>query len=106
MLLKNEDGNNCVIRKRNGNVFVYGMVIDMKDIIDSSYNPITQNDLVNPANKDVKCADAENIKVNIYRDDDYVYYYSVLKNDFACLKNIGGDYESVISNLPEGYSCS
>ena len=37
------------------------MVIDMKDIIDSSYTPITQNDLVNPANKDVKCANADDM---------------------------------------------
>ena len=105
-LLKEEDGNNCVIKKRNGNVSVYRMVIDMKDIIDSSYTPITQNDLVNPANKDVKCANADDITVSIYRDDDYVYYYSVSKSDFNCLKNIGGDYKTVISNLPEGYSCS
>lgn len=105
-LLKDNRGIDCVIKKRTGNVSVYGKSIKLKDIIDSSYSTITQNDLINPADKDVKCAKAEDIIVNIYRDSDYVYYYSVDKNDFACLKNIGGDYETVISNLPEGYTCS
>ena len=105
-ILKDINGDDCIVRKKYGNISVYGKSIKLKDIIDSSYSTITQNDLINPANKDVICANAEDITVNIYRDSDYVYYYSVDKNDFACLKNIGGDYESVISNLPEGYSCS
>jgi hypothetical protein len=46
------------------------------------------------------------IVVTVYRDSDYVYYYSVNKADFNCLKNIGGEYKSVISNLPEGFACS
>ena len=74
-------------------------------VIDSEYRPIDQKDLINPADKNVACSNALNIEITIYRDDDYVYYYKVDKNEFGCLKNIGGEYSEIISNLPEGFSC-
>lgn len=91
------------VSKIHGEVTVYKTVISFQKVIDSKYKPITQNDLVNPANNDVLCENASNILVHIYRDDDYVYYYSINKEDFNCL-NVGGS-DLVISNLPEGYVC-
>ena len=109
------DDKVCEISKKNGIVSVYianidGRNITFADIIDSKYKPLSESDLVNPANKDVKCnVDAI---VNIYRDDDYVYYYSIDKNEFNCLLNIPDDdsvnlipgtfYKEtrLISNLP------
>lgn len=79
---------------------VYKVSTTFDNIIDSQYKPITQDDLVNPANKDVACANASNIAINIYRDEDYVYYYSVDKSEFDCLTKSG-----VISSLPEGFVC-
>ena len=66
------------------------------DVINSEYHPITQSDLVNPANKEKKCKDASEININIYIDEDYVYYYSVNKKDFGCLMT-----DELITNLPE-----
>ena len=105
-----------VLEKTHGDVKVYkGVYVDKNtgvtrktnflDVINSEYHPITQDDLVNPANKNENCVDADNIEINIYRDDDFVYYYSVNKNEFGCLSNIGGEYKEVISNLPEGFVC-
>ena len=69
--------------------------ITFDDVINSTYKPMTVSDLVNPNNEDVTC----NVyaKVSVYRDEDYVYYYKIEKDDFDCLKSSG-----VISNLPEG----
>lgn len=93
------------LNKKHGNVNVYKVVTNFVAVINSDYHPITQADLVNPANKDNTCNNASNISINIYRDDDYVYYYSVDKSEFGCLVNTSGEYSSVISNLPEGFSC-
>ena len=104
------------LEKSHGNVKIYkGVYIDKDtgstrdtnflDVISSEYHPITQKDLVNPADKEKKCANAENIKITIYRDEDFVYYYSVDKSEFDCLYNLDGEYKSIISNLPEGFSC-
>ena len=82
-------------------------VITFDDVINSSYKPISISDFVNPANKDVvgKYNCKTSAKIKVYRDEDYVYYYSINKSELGCLNNIGGDYDTVISNLPEGYSC-
>ena len=94
-------------------VFKYnkgGTVITFKDVIDSAYKPLAMSEFVNPANEDVTCN--VNAVIDVYRDEDYVYYYSIDKNSLVCLKNIGDidgngtiDYSNVITNLPEGYSC-
>ena len=77
------------------------------DIINSSYHPISERDFVNPGNEDIVCN--KNAAITIYRDDDYIYYYSINKSSLNCLKNIGNIdgkvYSTVISNLPEGFSC-
>ena len=91
---------NTLNKSYNSNVKVYKVVTNFNAVITSEFKPITQKDLVNPANKDVLCNNASDIDVTIYRDEDYVYYYSVAKSEFGCLKGTG-----VISNLPEGFIC-
>lgn len=93
------------LNKSHGDVSVYKAITDFSAVINSDYHPITQNDLVNPADEDTNCTDAEDIEISIYRDGDYVYYYKVLKSEFGCLLNASGEYSSLISNLPEGFDC-
>lgn len=93
------------LNKTHGSVKVYKVVTDFSNVINSEYHPITQSDLVNPAKREVSCNDASLIEINIYRDDDYVYYYKINKSEFGCLLNTSGDYSSVISDLPEGFDC-
>ena len=95
--------NACYIDKTYGRVRIYKTSITFNDVINSSMKPITKNDLVNPYNKDVECKTSA--RINIYRDADYVYYYSIDKSQFGCLKNTGGEYSSSIDNLPDGYAC-
>ena len=84
-----------------------GSKVKFSDIINSSYKPISLSDFVNPANKglDGKYECNINAEINVYRDDDFVYYYSIDKSGLGCLNNIGNGYDMVISNLPEGFSC-
>lgn len=68
--------------------------ITFEDITNSKYKPLTEKDMINPANN-VKC----NIKaeIHIYADSDFAYYYKFTGSDLTCLsKNTG-----VISNLPD-----
>lgn len=88
-----------VLNKTHGDVNIYKVITNFQAVIDSEFKPITQKDLINPSNKK-KCNSASNIPITIYRDSDYVYYYSVDKNDFGCLTKSGN-----ITNLPEGFSC-
>ena len=124
-MLTDESGRECYLNKTHGNVKIYEGIYKDKntgdtrdtnflDVINSEYHPITQKDLVNPADKDLKCKDADEIEITIYRDSDYVYYYSVNKSEFGCLKNNGEielkdgskvKYPTVITNLPEGIVC-
>ena len=69
--------------------------ITFRDITNSKYKPLTEKDMINPANKDKECnIDAE---IHIYADSDFAYYYKFTGSDLTCLsKNTG-----VISNLPE-----
>lgn len=72
--------------------------ITFKDIINSKYKPLTEADMINPANKDEKCN--INAEVHIYADSDFAYYYKFIGSELECLskdKNKGA-----ISNLPEG----
>lgn len=97
------------LNKSFGDRKVYKKVITFNDVIYSEYKPIATSDFVNPANEDVQCN--VNASLTIYRDEDYVYYYSVSKSSFGCLKNVSADeetgveYKSIISNLPEGFVC-
>ena len=91
---------NTLKKSYNPNVKVYKVNTNFSDVITSEFKPITQNDLINPANKDVSCNSASSIGITVYRDEDYVYYYSVDKSSFGCLKGTG-----IITNLPEGFVC-
>lgn len=84
----------CTLNKTHGKSKVYKSSdnITLNNIINSEFHPITQDDLVNPVNSS-KCD--KNTVVNIYRDEDYVYYYEI-DGDMGCLVNTKS-----ISILPE-----
>ena len=84
----------CTLNKTHGKSKVYKSSdnITLNNIINSEFHPITQDDLVNPVNSS-KCD--KNTIVNIYRDEDYVYYYEI-DGDMGCLVNTNS-----ISILPE-----
>lgn len=89
----------CTIEKSihpNGvGVGIYKVnTIKFKNITNSKYKPLTEKDMINPANK-VKCN--INAEIHIYADSDFAYYYKFTGSDLKCLsKNTG-----VISNLPD-----
>ena len=89
----------CTIDKthRKGvNIYRSTDSLTFDDVINSTYQPIAESDMHNPANKG-----KDNYLCNtdgtlyIYRDDDYVYYYKIDKSTFGCLNK-----EGVIKNLP------
>lgn len=84
----------CTLNKTHGKSKVYKSNdnITLNSVINSEFHPISENDLVNPVNSN-KCD--KNTVVNIYRDDDYVYYYEI-DSDMGCLINTNS-----ISILPE-----
>lgn len=84
----------CTLNKTHGKSKVYKSSdnITLSDVINSEFHPISEDDLVNPVNSS-KCN--KNTVVNIYRDDDYVYYYEI-DGDMGCLINTNS-----ISILPE-----
>ena len=95
-------GSRCDVdlNKSNGKtVNVYNVEINFNDVINSQYKPLTSKDFVNPANKKVECLDTA--PVTIYRDDDYVYYYSFERSSLGCLTNEDG----MVTNLPQGFDC-
>lgn len=90
----------CTIEKSihpNGvGVGIYKVnTITFRNITNSKYKPLTEKDMINPANKGKECnIDAE---IHIYADSDFAYYYKFTGSELGCLsKNTG-----VISNLPE-----
>ena len=89
----------CVVNKSYGNRKVYKKEVNFEDVIEKG--TLMQSELINPANEEVPCANAENIKVTIYKDEDFVYYYSVDVNSFVCLT----ENTTKINNLPEGFGC-
>ena len=104
---KNLNFSNVCTKKLNksfGDRNVYSKTITFNNIINSSYKPIKEDEFINPADENAICN--KNAVITIYRDEDYVYYYSVNKSSFTCLKNSG-----VITNLPvlengESYKCN
>ena len=95
----------CTIEKSihpNGvGVGIYKVnTIKFKNITNSKYKPLTEKDMINPANKVKECnIDAE---IHIYADSDFAYYYKFTGSELGCLsKNTG-----VISNLPKGCNLS
>ena len=89
------DSSICTVNKSHGSVKVYKNKnnITINDVINSEFNPLSEDDLVNPADSS-KCD--KNTSVNIYVDEDYVYYYEINSN-MGCLKK-----NNIISNLPSG----
>ena len=91
---------NYCLDKTTELVKLYVSTIYFSNVITSEFSPITQDDLVNPAldknDPNYECNEAETIEVNIYKDDDYVYYYGIDKSEFGCLTG-----EGMITNLPE-----
>ena len=86
----------CTIDKsHNTGIKIYkaSEQLTLNSIINSSYVPLVDSDIINPANEKVTCN--KEAAVEIYRDEDYVYYYKMNKNDLACLKE-----EGYITNLP------
>ena len=88
----------CTIKKsiHPNEVGIYEVeTITFRNITNSKYKPLTEKDMINPANKDKECnIDAE---IHIYADSDFAYYYKFTGSDLKCLsKNTG-----VISNLPD-----
>ena len=98
-LFRNTTKCSDTLNKTHGIVEVYKVTTNFQAVIDSEFHPISQNDLINPSNKE-KCKNAIQIPIAIYRDSDYVYYYSVDRSSFGCLTSSGN-----ITNLPEGFSC-
>ncbi len=93
---------NGINKSHNANVKVYKTTVTFNDVINSTYKPITAKEMHNPANKGVdgKYNCKTNVSVNIYRDEDFIYYYAVDKSGFGCLNSTG-----TITNLPTGYGC-
>lgn len=103
----------CTIEKSihpNG-VGIYEVeTITFKNITNSKYKPLSEKDMINPANKDEDCN--INAEIHIYADSDFAYYYKFTGSELGCLsKNTGvisnlpceclSKNEGVISNLPE-----
>lgn len=93
----------CKIKKsiHPNEVGIYEVkIITFRNITNSKYKPLTEKDMINPANKDKTNKDKEcniNAEIHIYADSDFAYYYKFTGSDLKCLsKNTG-----VISNLPE-----
>ena len=93
----------CKIKKSiyTNEVGIYEVeTITFRNITNSKYKPLTEKDMINPANKGKECnIDAE---IHIYADSDFAYYYKFTGSELECLsKNTG-----VISNLPKGCNLS
>ena len=87
-------------KKHDSEVYVYMADVSFNNVI-SSNKSLVESEFVNPAN-DKQCS--VNANVEIYRDDDYVYYYRILKKDFDCFMVATDD--DFITNLPlEEFSC-
>ncbi|MBQ9853689.1 MAG: prepilin-type N-terminal cleavage/methylation domain-containing protein [Bacilli bacterium] len=101
-------GKTCQIDKTLGSADLFevkikdddGNIVDeinFESIFNSKYKPLLEEEFVNPAYEDASCK--VNTRIRIFRDSDYVYYYSVKVSDLECLKFYNSEY---ITNLPEG----
>ncbi len=87
--------------KSYGRKNVYKRAVKFSDVLSSEYKPMDLDEFKNPAN-DTLCD--VNANVTIYRDEDYVYYYSFEKEDLDCLTNIS-DENNLVTNLPGDFTC-
>ncbi len=67
--------------------------ITFSDIINTTYKPIVESDMINPANK-TQCLTSTNI--SLYKDDDSVFYYAFDSNNLNCLDT----YNENVTTLP------
>ena len=95
-------GTNCTINKTHkiGVKLYQANDITFNDVINSTYHPLTESDLVNPAN-DKKCKSTATI--SIYRDEDFVYYYKIDKTNLDCL-TISSDNEENFATNEENFA--
>ena len=95
-------GTNCTINKTHkiGVKLYKANDITFNDVINSTYHPLTESDLVNPAN-DKKCKSTATI--SIYRDEDFVYYYKIDKTNLDCL-TISSDNEENFATNEENFA--
>ena len=97
----------CKINKELGKATLYevkskdenGSNISFESVINSDYKPILEEEMVNPADKELDCNITTTIR--IFRDSDYVYYYSFNGDELECLIYNKGDISNLPS-LPEG----
>ena len=85
------------INKRFGKSRIYymdnGSTLKFNAVINSDLTPLTESDMVNPANeKECKI----NGYLKIFRDEEYIYYYYINKSEFDCFTDNAGS----INNLP------
>lgn len=85
------------INKRFGKSRIYymdnGSTLKFNAVINSDLTPLTESDMVNPANeKECKI----NGYLKIFRDEEYIYYYYINKSEFDCFTDNAGS----ITNLP------
>lgn len=95
---KNADNKQLCLDKTTGEVKLEINLedVNIKQVLDITKS-IAYDEFVNPANKDKENYQCNiHAKVDIYRDKDYVYYYSINKTDLDCLN----DNEGIITNLP------
>lgn len=103
----NTDGKNltfsnseiCTVKKalNDSKIYESERTISFKDdIIGSTYQPIMADDMINPANERSCKTD---VAIRIFRDEEYVYYYSFYGRDLNCLEE---NADQIISNLPAG----
>ena len=102
-LTYNKDVPFCTINKTHAagvKIYKTNENITFRDVIESTYSPLKESDIINPANKDTACS-IDSVSVEIFRDDDFVYYYRLYEDDFLCLVKDDPDAGSnVITNLP------
>ena len=88
----------CTINKTHGQIKVYKAngSRTFSAVVNSSFSPLDASDVKNPANEKKACKiDNSAYPLNIYRDEDFVYYYEIDKRAFECLTGT-----ERITNLP------
>lgn len=83
---KEEDGSTYQVN-------IWKAVITVQNVIDDKL--ISEEDYVNPGNKETKCT--VNAEIEVYKDSDYVYCHKIKKESLGCLtdeykNSITGEY--------------
>ena len=83
---KEEDGSTYQVN-------IWKAAITVQNVIDDKL--ISEEDYVNPGNKETKCT--VNAEIEVYKDSDYVYCHKIKKDSLGCLSDeyknsITGEY--------------